>query len=144
MKKGLLPFLLLFLCFLAPFSAGVTDTYTTLNCAFSSPIRTISAKATFYSGNVPTCSPMTLVATLPNSTKFTYSAKSCSGGVHDFSFDAPVNGVYQLNASVAGTTASCSSAALFFEQRPRVSEVNPLLAILVGLAAVAIARRTKE
>lgn len=143
MKKTFFLSLLAGVALLAGFSHAVTDTYTTVNCGFSSPTRLISAKAVFYSGNLPTCSPdsMKLVATLPNSTKLAYSPKSCSAGVHEFSVDAPVNGVYQLNASVFATTASCSVAALFFEQRPRLPETNFLLVVLVGVAALGFFRK---
>ncbi len=87
---------------------------------------------------------MTLVATLPNATKVSYGPGSCTAGVHQFSIAAPVNGVYTLNASVAGTTASCSTAALFFTPRTRLPETDWAIVILTGFAAVALARRKRS
>ena len=131
----------LFILALAGTASAVTDTYLTLNCGFSSPTHSISAKGTYYASNAPQCVAMTLVATLPNATKVTYSSTSCSSGVHDFVVETPVNGVYQLNATYSGSSASCSSAALFFQERPRLPEIHPALAVLVGLLSVALARK---
>ena len=144
MKKSPL-LILLALVALSAFAFAVTDTYATLNCAFSSPTRTIAAKGTFYSNNEPSCGAMTLTATLPNATKLTYAAKNCSAGVHEFSITAPINGVYTLNATMpGGSSATCTTAALFFEQRPRLPETNLVVVALTAFAAVAMARRKRS
>lgn len=140
MEKRFLPISLLLLLAAASFTLAVTDTYATLSCEFSSPSRTITAKGTAYSNNAPTCGAMTLTATLPNATKVVYAAKNCSLGVHEFSIIAPVNGVYLLNATLTGSSATCSSAALFFESRPRLSELNPIFVVLSALVALAFLR----
>lgn len=140
MKKRLLLAVLALLA-ISAFAFAVTGTYTTLNCAFSSPTHTISAKGTYYSNNAPSCGAMTLAATLPNATKVVYAAKNCSRGVHEFSIVAPVNGVYTLNATMPGSSATCTTAALFFESRPRLPETNLAVVALTAFAAVALARK---
>lgn len=118
------------------FASATFDTFTTIDCDFSTASKTISATAAYYSSNTPSCVSMKLSVAMPNGTTASYSATSCSSGVHSFSnIAAPVNGVYNLTASYSNSSASCPVAALFFESRPRLPELHPLAIVIVALAA---------
>lgn len=133
--------LLFLLVFFAGFSHAAFDSFATIDCSFSTPSKTISAQALHYSANAPSCVAMKLDVTMPNNSVRSYSSSDCSAGVHNFSsIPAPVNGVYKLRAYYLNSSADCSVAALFFENRPRVSELHPLLAAALALLALGLLR----